>query len=565
MSKRALSPALLPPSKRIHVPANDKHHVSAPERTFDSLFFDELILNIFSYLSYSDLCAVQGVNHNWARLSLDNQLWKSLYVNEYGRLRLRGGRGSAKRPDGREIRPLPGRAAQFLALEGLKDWKWMFKISRNWRTGHCSVTSLRAQESSESLNTPSTSRTTDDLVGTTPVTLTSLVLSGLTTICASSEPSLTPSIQLLGRTTHPILCQAAPKSADAPMHVTALTVDQSHSHTGHTRFAVCLSNGELAVHDLKDGSLVPTIQHHYAPPVPISRVKPIIQAAYHHPLLVTLSESFSLSVYDATTPQLRLVHCLTSFMSYPPASLVLTAPSPTSYKLLVSYCCPTYPRHWSIGMTEVLIRSTTSSAAFEVQSTRSIRALDMPVGFIDDARMEALREQWGRKVPAVAATQSDGKWVVMAPTDAPCTECALAAASFSVSCPHPDRRAWAPTSLPLQLYRLSFPSSGASSGANSKLSFVRHLYGQSAPIASLALADGRCVGLGLDGSVWTWDLEGGGLGVEVSPPTEGYEIDEEEGARRARLRDGMKGVVSFDERRIVTSGPGGVVVRNFDT
>ena len=216
-------------------------------------------------------------------------------------------------------------------------------------------------------------------------------------------------------------------------------------------------------------------------------------------------------------------------------------------------------------MTEVLIRSSNSLVGFEVQSTRSIRAIEIPVGFVDDTKMDALREQWGRKVPAVAATQSDGKWVVLAPTDAPCPECALVSATFSVSCTHPERRTWAPTSLPLQLYRLSFPATSSSGGVNSKLSFVRHLYGQTAPIASLALADGRCVGLGLDGSVWTWDLEGGGLGVEVSPSRGEDDVDEDENARRAYLRDGMKGVVAFDERRIVTSGPGGVSVRNFDT
>ena len=58
---------------------------------------------------------------------------------------------------------------------------------------------------------------------------------------------------------------------------------------------------------------------------------------------------------------------------------------------------------------------------------------------------------------------------------------------------------------------------------------------------------------------------GGGLGVEVSPSCGEDDVDEDENARRAHLRDGMKGVVAFDERRIVTSGPGGVIVRNFDT
>jgi hypothetical protein len=56
-----------------------------------------------------------------------------LYVSEYGRARLRGVRGHIGRNDGREVRPLPGRAK--VEDGGVKDWKWMFRISSNWRTG----------------------------------------------------------------------------------------------------------------------------------------------------------------------------------------------------------------------------------------------------------------------------------------------------------------------------------------------------------------------------------------------------------------------------------------------
>jgi hypothetical protein len=54
-------------------------------------------------------------------------------VSEYGRARLRGVRGHIGRNDGREVRPLPGRAKA--EDGGVKDWKWMFRISSNWRTG----------------------------------------------------------------------------------------------------------------------------------------------------------------------------------------------------------------------------------------------------------------------------------------------------------------------------------------------------------------------------------------------------------------------------------------------
>jgi hypothetical protein len=160
MPKHHRSPEIPPPpSKRPH-----RHHdtsssyasawsrSSAQRLTFDLALYDELILHIFSYLSWSELCSVQAISKNWSRLAADNevvdlslppssaersqslllQLWKSLYVREFGRTRLRGAKGFIGRTDGREMRPLPGRSSQ---PDDLKDWKHMFRISSNWRSG----------------------------------------------------------------------------------------------------------------------------------------------------------------------------------------------------------------------------------------------------------------------------------------------------------------------------------------------------------------------------------------------------------------------------------------------
>ena len=130
MSKRSLSPAILPPSKRIHTNRITKTPPLQPLR-FDNCLYDELILYIFSYLSWVDLCVSQPTNRNWARLTADNELWRTLYLRTYGRTRLRGSKGFITRADGREVKQLPGRAKS----DQLKDWKWMFRISSNWRKG----------------------------------------------------------------------------------------------------------------------------------------------------------------------------------------------------------------------------------------------------------------------------------------------------------------------------------------------------------------------------------------------------------------------------------------------
>lgn len=131
MSKRGLSPHYLPPAKRFHIthPNPQQKHIPI----VDALS-DELILSILSHLSWVDLCVTQLINRNWARLALDNELWKKHYLLTFGRPRLRGFRGPPPiRSDGREVKSLPSRAR--VDDSAYKDWKWMFRISSNWRKG----------------------------------------------------------------------------------------------------------------------------------------------------------------------------------------------------------------------------------------------------------------------------------------------------------------------------------------------------------------------------------------------------------------------------------------------
>jgi len=130
MPKRSHSPEHSPPAKRLHTSEIFRPH-SFSLFNFDNSLYDELMLSIFSHLSWIDLCVTQPTSKNWARLAGDNELWKIQYLQEYGRTRLRGSKGFIVRLDGREVKPLPGRAKS----DQFKDWKWMFRISSNWRRG----------------------------------------------------------------------------------------------------------------------------------------------------------------------------------------------------------------------------------------------------------------------------------------------------------------------------------------------------------------------------------------------------------------------------------------------
>lgn len=43
---------------------------------------DELFLRVLGYLDAEDLASAQRVNKHWARLAVDPQLWKRLYLRE---------------------------------------------------------------------------------------------------------------------------------------------------------------------------------------------------------------------------------------------------------------------------------------------------------------------------------------------------------------------------------------------------------------------------------------------------------------------------------------------------
>ncbi|KAI0268785.1 hypothetical protein BC834DRAFT_867204 [Gloeopeniophorella convolvens] len=529
MAKRSLSPGHLPPAKRAHLASSPPSPASVEAYSgFDSLLYDELILHIFAFLSYVDLCALQATNRNWARLCLDNQLWKSLYLREFGRLRLRGLRGSAGRKDGRETKGLPGRAT----ADEVQDWKRMFRISANWRSGRCHALTLD-ELSAGSVETAPTSprRAGASLEG--PLAHAHVTLAGKYTIVSSAEPSPSPSVLVLSAFTPRHVIHVSPIRGQQLVRVTALAVDQSPLTSSNLHVAVCISNGDIYVHEL----LSPSRKHYYAPTVKTPRTAPILQAAYNHPVLVTLSESFSLSVYDLSHEAMQVVHVLTSFTSFPPSSL-----------LVLTYASPVYPAHWSVGVTEVILSSAVlHQSMLRLLSTRSTRAFDIPAGWIDEGKLRTVREQWGRKVGSVSGTQTDGRWVVLAPT---------------VPTESPPPGGFTPASLPLQLYRFSSPPPRAGSGATPKLTFVRNLLGQTGPVCALALADGRCVSLGIDGRVWVWDLENAwGTEVAVSGAGDGPGA----GAPfEAAVSLDLKGSIVFDERRIITAGVGGVVVRDFD-
>lgn len=441
-------------------------------------------------------------------------------------------------------------------------------LSHPYEKGRCAVDSLNGSISTTLPQSPLSAAGTPK---------SHLLLAGALTISASSEMSHQPTILLRSRPDTVNLLKCRSSTTSAPVGISAIAIDQSRppsttsKRVTFLRFAAFLSTGEFSIYEYDPLSFSPSPKLAYIPS-PRSRSH-VMHAVYHHPLLVTLSHTFTLMVYDLSGNTVTHTHSLSSFTSHPPTSLILSVmPSSTSYKLILAYAVPVYPAHWSVGVTELIISSSgsitsstatfsgtttptpLSSANFTVARTRSTRAFDVPQGWIDEEKLKAMRAQWGRKVKQVADTQTDGKWVVLAPGDAsestPSNDNGSSSdtpSSFSSSSSYVSPPSH--TSTQLQLYRLYMPPFSSSHAP--RLSFVRTLHGPVGPVSALSLADGRCVSLGTNGSIWVWDLEGG-EGTEIAGPVIGL-----------KQASGL-GTVVFDERRIVTSGVRGMEERRFD-
>jgi hypothetical protein len=81
--KRSQPPSLTTQAKVQHSSViSDASRGRRCNLSFDEVFYDELILVIFSYLSAIDLCIIQPTNKNWARLSRDNQVHSNQDVDK---------------------------------------------------------------------------------------------------------------------------------------------------------------------------------------------------------------------------------------------------------------------------------------------------------------------------------------------------------------------------------------------------------------------------------------------------------------------------------------------------
>jgi hypothetical protein len=332
------------------------------------------------------------------------------------------------------------------------------------------------------------------------------------------------------------------RGSNAPIRVSSLALNQVPSLDASISLAVFYSTPTKFHHlsifyvasDLKS-SLETSVT---TPRTPRSSIQ---YSAYHSNILVALSETFQVDIYhlpttssdtkkndvkasEAVSTEKPILICtLSSFSSFPPASLRISRPTTSApHKVLLSYAVPIYPAHWSVATTEFLINPPSPTTAVDITSTRTLRVFHGGWTIENEEELNINSSvslpQNCTKLPAIAALQTDGRHLVVVPRNE----------TFML------------------LYRMRQTS----------LSFVRVLSGPVEPVLAIAVADARCVGVCKDAAVWVWDLEGtAGVGIEVEEPIEASE----------QVTGGYEDMqVCFDDRRIVVVTPTGLRTISFD-
>ncbi|CAE7134189.1 unnamed protein product [Rhizoctonia solani] len=452
MPKRSRSPLLgsIISVKYAHT-SSAKCPKQLPVPNFDTISSDETVLAIFTFLDPYDLCSAQLVNKHWSRLATDNHLWRIMFLREFSQSRLRGSRGFTA--TNREIKPLPSRAHSRTEKwrldhdlpENYTNWRWMFRISSNWSRGRCTATVQRASAHPGDLHSylPSSYTPLDGTMDSDRCLDSSraahILLVGDMAIYASGQTSPAPTVYIFRDCINSGLQIRHDPSPGSLVSVTTVCLDHS---SGGTRLAIFYSDHSWTI------CTVDYERRHVA--IDYSSTSrsgaAIINAAFHHPILVTLSSSFRMCIYYLQTPLAApiLKHTLSSYSGFTPLTMTLARyRTPDQYRILLAHASPIYPAHWSPSVTDITISTQPSSDSSPsdtlsplLHGSPHVRILSsssttnqLPTGWIPDGTPdgipEELRLRWLRKVSHVSGIQTDGKFVVFASEDGGIQACLL--------------------------------------------------------------------------------------------------------------------------------------------
>lgn len=441
---------------------------------------DELFLRVLSFLDARELARVQSVSRRWGRMSLDPQLWKRLYLEQYPhphRPKLVYTRSRSATPL-RPIARLPSRAFPPQSVspspdepsrvrnDGV-DWKIMMRLGTNWANGNVLA------EATVPLSQPPTSNEySQHHIALFP---------SFICTCSPSSPLVHVYNSNGGESLGIIPPPPGWSSPARPDIVTALCADQAvEPYAGGTvpaRLAIMYASGGFVIARLRvaEGRLEWTRES-----VCNTRSRPrrrqsshaqaeddrVVFAAMHYPSLVTCTRRFLLSFYSLAGGKQQLIGALHSDVSFHPASLALFPDQlgGSTFRAALTYCTPVYPTSWTISIQEISI---------------DINNADISSGECYRVTTGLDKDRWPRRVQPLVGIRgkaigvgTDGRWCVLAGDDS-----VIHVYSLPETREEPD------------------------------MAHVQTLLAPSSGVTSLALTAGRCVTGGKDGRVLVWELD----------------------------------------------------------
>lgn len=346
------------------------------------------------------------------------------------------------------------------------DWKRMVRLGTNWANGNVLEASLPLPLPPSPISRPSEPGPAEHHLALFP-----------SFICTASPTS--PLVHVYSVGSEPKALGIVPpppgwSSPSRPDNVTAICADEAvQPPDGEAdgrpvlpaRLAIFYASGGFAIVKLRfDGRLVWTRESVWDRRTRPRRsgesdADPVVLAAFHHPVLVTCTLSFRVSVYVLSST-VTLVRTLHSDVAFHPAALSLS-PHAGAYRATLTYCTPVYPSSWTVSVQELAVELTHGGQVRrgECFRVRSRRPAEWPhrLGPVDG-------------VSRAIGVGTDGRWVVLAGEDS-------------------------------VIHVFALPS------AKGGIAHAQTLLAPSGGVSALALQSGRCVSGGADGKVLVWELD----------------------------------------------------------
>ncbi|CAO1634093.1 unnamed protein product [Jaminaea pallidilutea] len=491
-------------------------------------------------------------------------------------------------------------AEDYARNDGL-DWKALYRVSSNWQRGTFAITKLledrappvnsssRKCQASPCYEGPERPQTlvqsTDELVFTASRDFTAATHAShkIPVVCVyyneqafreKPEQSVQQHASVELASMEPSLSIWPPQRLQSPnMSITDIKIDASprdlrsaSSTDSSVRLFVAYSNKNWTIFSLSINDLAPNTNTVLIPNISVvelvsgrlqqyidGHVPPVVQSAFHWPLLATCTSNFHISVHllpRSSAEGVSLIQRFSSQSCHWPATMSLSPvpyvsshtrrrgkrrrlsynpderQRPEIFKLNLVSCSPSYPSNWSTCLQELIIDCATSSSSMQsIQLNRYASAVPKhprmrSASSRSEARISSARQrQQGEAAPYEARFATNAR-----PPSIFCPPCSdilprekpsrnkIKSISYEgslvvIGSDDNVLEVFEVHGSPASLRDDESVTRQLSELAPLELTHRRVLYGHMGSVLSVALDDGRCVSGSSDGSVMVWNLQ----------------------------------------------------------